>query len=75
MTFLVGVLLVAIGLVFIWRVIALMRKFNQEPEPTAPHDGDSGVREPAPKRPPAMSGAVALDESEDEEPTNAVSRK
>ena len=59
-----------------WRVVALIGKFRLADEPTEPtlSDGDSGVREPTPKRPPAMSGAVALEELDEEGPGDAVSR-
>ena len=76
MTGLFAVLLVAIGIFFIWRVVALMKKFRPKADPTTPVDGDTGVREPVDRHPPTLSGAVALDEPDiDESPTDAISRR
>lgn len=57
-----GIMLVAIVLVLI---ALFMRKSRPAAEPTT-LDGGPGVREPVLKRPPAMSGAVAVEEPDEE---------
>jgi hypothetical protein len=74
MSLLIALVMIALGVLFIWRVIALMSKHRPTAEPTAP-SGDTGVREPNHPRRPNLAGAVALEEpDEDDRLTDAVSR-
>ena len=66
MSALIALLIILIALFFVWRVVTLMGRYAPEGEPGAPAGGDTGVLEPRPKRPPALAGAVALEEPDEE---------
>jgi hypothetical protein len=59
----VEVLIVLIAVWFVWRVVRTIGRFQKTPEPPDP----IGTREPTPKRPKAGSGAVGVEEPDDDE--------
>ena len=74
MNILLTLVLIAIGLFFVWRVFKFAAKFKPVEEP--PEEvGDINVREPVPRRPKGRAGAVAMEEPEDDLDTDAYSRR
>ncbi|MGZ4834913.1 MAG: hypothetical protein ACXVZZ_04710 [Terriglobales bacterium] len=74
MHLLLALVLIIIGLFFIWRVFKLASKYKPVEEP--PEEvGDINVREPAPRRPKGRAGAVAIELPDDDYDTDAYSRR
>ena len=70
MTVLIGIILMALAVFFVWRVFEFASKFQPVEEP--PDEvGDVDVREPVPRRPLNRSGAVAMEEPDEDIDTDA----
>jgi hypothetical protein len=74
MTVFISIILIALAVLFVWRVFKFASKFQPVEEP--PDEvGDVDVREPVPRRPLNRSGAVAMEEPDEDIDTDAYSRK
>ena len=68
----ISIILIALAVFFVWRVFKLASKFQPVEEP--PDEvGDVDVREPVPRQPLNRSGAVAMEEPDEEIDTDAYS--
>jgi hypothetical protein len=74
MTLLISMILIALAVFFVWRVFNVSSKFKPVEEP--PDEvRDVDVREPVPRRPLNRSGAVAMEEPDEDIDTDAYSRR
>jgi hypothetical protein len=69
-TYLFAIVFIVLAVFFIRRLFVIASRFNPVEEP--PEEvGDINVREPVPRRPLSRSGAVAMEEPEDDIDTDA----
>jgi hypothetical protein len=73
MTTLFTIVLIALGLFFIWRVFKFASHSGQLRN--REEAGDINVREPVPRRPTGKAGAVATEEPDDDIDSDAYSRR
>jgi hypothetical protein len=67
MSALIAIVLLAVAIFLVWRIFKVASRLR----PTAEPPDEVRVREPVPRRPLNRSGAVAIEEPEDESNTDA----
>ncbi len=73
--FIIAIAFILLGIWFITRIFKTASRYQLEDQPPeAVPPGEVDVRQPKPGRPPLLSGAVALEEPEEEIDTDAYCR-